>query len=210
MATQRQIEANRQNALKSTGPRTPEGKAASSMNALKSGLDAKSQHVPGESREEFAQLQQDYFERYAPTAPEQRFLLDTIIRNEWLLRRLHRVEGELWAFHARQAEKAYGMELGESFSRAGADFTRLERRIRAAEKACKEALATLRRLQAESQPEQTNAETSKLGSFSTAGLQTCPVPTDSPAPPEPPAVSETSRAGLQTCPVAPAVSAAGE
>jgi hypothetical protein len=49
MASQKQTEANRLNAQKSTGPRGapsgPEGKAASSMNALKSGIDAKSQII---------------------------------------------------------------------------------------------------------------------------------------------------------------------
>src|SRR5438034_1241699 len=42
MATQAQITANRANALKSTGPRSPEGKSASRFNALKHGLDADS------------------------------------------------------------------------------------------------------------------------------------------------------------------------
>jgi hypothetical protein len=37
----KQYEANRKNAKKSTGPRTPEGKAASSKNALKHGIFAK-------------------------------------------------------------------------------------------------------------------------------------------------------------------------
>ena len=38
MATQKQIEANRKNAGKSTGPRTAEGKQKSRMNSLKHGL----------------------------------------------------------------------------------------------------------------------------------------------------------------------------
>jgi len=48
MPTQNQIQANRRNAQHSTGPRTAEGKAASSMNALKSGIDARSSVIPGE------------------------------------------------------------------------------------------------------------------------------------------------------------------
>src|SRR5581483_10830012 len=48
MSTLRQIEANRRNSQLSTGPRTPEGKAVSRFNALKSGVNAKAQVIPGE------------------------------------------------------------------------------------------------------------------------------------------------------------------
>ena len=56
MATQRQIEANRRNAQKCTGPRTPEGKARSSRNALKTGIDAKSAVLPSESAAKLDEL----------------------------------------------------------------------------------------------------------------------------------------------------------
>src|ERR1035441_1516538 len=82
MATPQQIAANRQNAQKSTGPRTPEGKAASSQNAFQSGLDADSQFCYGEQRADFYRLQVEYFTRFSPQSPEERFHVDTLIRSE--------------------------------------------------------------------------------------------------------------------------------
>src|ERR1051325_7487821 len=98
MATRKQIEANRRNAQLSTGPKTEEGKQISSMNALKTGLDADSQFVIGESREEFALLQSEWYESQAPATPEERYQVDKLIRCEWLQRRLFRVEAQLWEY----------------------------------------------------------------------------------------------------------------
>jgi len=165
MATQKQTEANRLNAQHSTGPRSEEGKRASSQNALKSGLDAESQFVIGESREEFAQLQAEYFDQFHPANAEQRYHLDKVIRNEWFLRRFFRVEDQLWDYHARQADPSSGVELGEAFTKASPIFMRLHRRISHAEKSHKEALTELKRLQQAPQPTETKPETQQLGSF---------------------------------------------
>jgi hypothetical protein len=56
MTTEKQNEANRINAQKSTGPRTDEGKQRSSQNALKHGLLAKRSVIPGEDPAEFDAL----------------------------------------------------------------------------------------------------------------------------------------------------------
>ena len=56
MSSLKQTEANRQNAQKSTGPRSVEGKAASRFNALKSGIDAKSQVLPNEDPDQLEVL----------------------------------------------------------------------------------------------------------------------------------------------------------
>jgi len=165
MPTQKQIEANRRNAQQSTGPRSEEGKRASSQNALRSGLDAESQFVTGESREEFAQLQAEYYGQFPPTTAEQRYHLDKVIRNEWFLRRFFRVESHLWEYHSMLAERGSGVELGEAFTRASPIFMRLHRRISHAEKSHKEALAELKRLQQAPQPTETKPETQQLGSF---------------------------------------------
>jgi hypothetical protein len=79
MATIPQIEANRLNAQKSTGPRSVEGKAVSCFNATKTGIDAKSQIVRGEDPADLQTLTAEYRERWQPASPEQRLLVDTLI-----------------------------------------------------------------------------------------------------------------------------------
>jgi hypothetical protein len=51
MTSEKQAEANRRNALKSTGPKTPEGKNAVRLNALKHGLLSQEILLPGEDEE---------------------------------------------------------------------------------------------------------------------------------------------------------------
>jgi hypothetical protein len=51
MTSEKKAEANRRNALKSTGPKTPEGKAAVSLNALKHGLLSQEILLPREDEE---------------------------------------------------------------------------------------------------------------------------------------------------------------
>jgi hypothetical protein len=67
MATIKQIEANRLNAQKSTGPRSTEGKAVTSMNALKSGIDAQSHIIRGEDHAQLQTLAAEYLERLQST-----------------------------------------------------------------------------------------------------------------------------------------------
>ena len=51
MTSEKKTEANRRNALKSTGPRTPEGKTAVRLNALRHGLRSEEILLPGEDEE---------------------------------------------------------------------------------------------------------------------------------------------------------------
>ena len=56
MTSEKKAEANRRNALKSTGPKTPEGKAAVRLNALKHGLRSEEVLLPGEDGEALTEL----------------------------------------------------------------------------------------------------------------------------------------------------------
>lgn len=56
MATEKQLVANRQNALKSSGPRSLDGKRRSSPNALRHGLTSTQMVIPGEDPAEFSEF----------------------------------------------------------------------------------------------------------------------------------------------------------
>jgi hypothetical protein len=96
MSSLKLIEANLRNALKSTGPRSPEGKARSARNALKHGLFTEEVVIrTGDGREDPAQyeamyagLQQDL----RPVGQLEKLLVEKIAVNYWRLRRLVRYE----------------------------------------------------------------------------------------------------------------------
>ena len=66
MSTAAQVTANLANAQHSTGPRTETGKAASSQNALKHGLTAKTVLLPGEDEAAYRKMCEGMFESFAP------------------------------------------------------------------------------------------------------------------------------------------------
>ena len=144
MASLKQLEANRRNAQKSTGPRSVEGKAASSQNALKSGIDAKAQTLPGEKPEALEALTAEYYDRFRPATPEARHLVDTLVSNEWLLRRFRRIEVQILK---HEMEAAFRLDAknpeGHAYVRAERSFERLQRRINAAERNYHRALKEL-------------------------------------------------------------------
>jgi hypothetical protein len=150
MTSQKQLEANRLNAAKSTGPRSLQGKARSSMNALKSGIDAESQIIRGENVAALDALAADYYHRFHPTTPEQRMLVDTLIDAEWLLRRFRKVEAQLWEKEALSAYKPnQDVILAQAYWSGVDRFARLQRRIDTAHKNYRTSLQELQRLQAE-------------------------------------------------------------
>src|SRR5215208_577046 len=97
MTSARKAEANRQNAQKSTGPKTPEGKAAVSLNALKHGLLSKELLLPGEDEEALRELEESLKGELQPVGVVEVLLGDRITSLLWRLRRLGHVEVGIFA-----------------------------------------------------------------------------------------------------------------
>jgi hypothetical protein len=94
MATESQIEANRKNAQKSTGPRTAEGKAAVSQNALKHGLFAHEAVIHGESQEQYELHREALVAEWRPVGPTESMLAERIVSLAWRVRRAERMQNE--------------------------------------------------------------------------------------------------------------------
>ena len=154
MATLQQIEANRLNAQKSTGPRSPAGKAAVRFNALKSGIHAQSQVIPGEDPAALALLTAEYYDRYQPATPEVRALVDALVTAEWLQRRFRTLEAQLWQYNIQGLyHPTEGLEVPHVYERDSDVFARLQRRIDAADRSYHRALAALQKIESRaSQP----------------------------------------------------------
>jgi hypothetical protein len=158
MATIKQIEANRLNAQKSTGPRSVEGKLRSSQNALKSGIDAESLIILGEDRAALETLTQEYVERFHPTTPEQRHFVDILIRDDWQLRRLAKVDTQIWERELISPLKYdQNAPLGSAYACGATTFFRLQRRMDSAERSYQRALRELQRLQSIEEVAQSHA-----------------------------------------------------
>ena len=95
MTSQIQVEANRRNALKSTGPRTPEGKAIVSRNALRHGLRAEQIVIMGESCDDYEQFSGELIDQLAPKGVLEARLTGQIAATLWKLQRAERMESDL-------------------------------------------------------------------------------------------------------------------
>jgi hypothetical protein len=99
MATDKQINANRRNALKSPGPVSVPGKRRSSLNALKLGTFAKSALLPNEDPKELSAFARGLYADWQPVGTTERALVDLLISTLWRSRRLHTVEAGLFEMY---------------------------------------------------------------------------------------------------------------
>lgn len=94
MVSEKQLAANRRNALQSTGPRTPEGKARSARNHTVTGVLSHDSVVPalGETPEAFAAFRDRFFQSAQPANPFEAILLEDFVACQWRLARARRAE----------------------------------------------------------------------------------------------------------------------
>jgi hypothetical protein len=152
MSSARKAAANRQNALKSTGPKRPDGKAVVRLNALKHGLLSTEILLPGEDEGALRELAERLTAELQPMGELENLLVDRITSLLWRLRRLARVEAGVFL------QESYGdvrdsdaSTLGLAFITDGNGanaFSNLSRYETTMERGLYKALHELQRLQA--------------------------------------------------------------
>jgi hypothetical protein len=152
----KKVAANRRNAQHSTGPRTPEGRAASSRNAFRHGLSAMTLTVmPGESQQDLDQLSETIRNEWKPSGDHENYLTDQMISARWRLERLARWEAEaiddaieppqfvsedsVRRWEAKSADR----HVLNAMRQTNSIFDKLERYTRAAERAYSKAVKDL-------------------------------------------------------------------
>ena len=119
MTSDKKAEANRRNALKSTGPKTPEGKNLVRLNAVRHGLRSEEILLPGEDGEALRELGERLRAELQPIGELENLLLDRIVAAVWKLRRLGRVEAGIFT------SELYG-ELAKRARREAGTYVRVE------------------------------------------------------------------------------------
>src|SRR5215212_1767965 len=147
MATIKQIEANRLNATKSTGPRTPQGKSATRLNALKHGLFATDPVIPGEDPANFEALLTSHHEQFQPATAHEHVLLAAMVRDAWSLERSANAETSIWT-RAMEGNRGETHPLGRSQQYNGQTLAQVQRRIDSAQRNYRRNLDILLKLQA--------------------------------------------------------------
>lgn len=130
MASDKQVEANRRNAQKSTGPRTQGGKATSRRNSLKHGLLSREVLLPGEDASALEDLREHLMAELQPVGELEGLLAERIVACIWRLRRLGRVEAGIFAWElytelterAEQEAQSYEVYFADEIAQVGADF----------------------------------------------------------------------------------------
>jgi hypothetical protein len=113
MTSEKQLEANRANATKSTGPRSQTGKARSRLNAWKHGLSAKMLIIVGERADDFEQLRADLIKEHDPKSVLEYAMVERLAVILWRLRRVPSFEvaildarqQRVWHQHGRLSEE---------------------------------------------------------------------------------------------------------
>ena len=170
MASAAQIAANRANAIRSTGPKTAEGKARVSQNAVTHGLTANQPVVSDEETREFADFCAGLYAAVKPEGAIETMLFEQLVHSGWNLRRCRGMEKNCWLELGGRPDKAgFAMidRLGVYESRTLRNYCRILGELRTIQ--TQRALLNAAQLQQNAQPAPPLADQRQLKKQSQSG-----------------------------------------
>src|SRR5579875_222059 len=132
MSSPAQLAADRANAELSSGPKSPEGKAKSSHNAVKTALTGQTILLPTDDVELYQLHVQAFIDDFQPATPRECDLVQSIANTFWRLKRIPSLEaailarGEIECAHLFEAQPA---DIRSTLV-AGEAYLRYEKQIR--------------------------------------------------------------------------------
>lgn len=151
MVSEARLQANRQNASKSTGPRTAAGKGKSAMNAVRHGIWSRTVLLACDDRAEFETFAVGIAERLQPADELERMLVDRVVATAWRMRRLQQIECAIFdqglADHSALSHDSDAAKIGLAFGRSRPRMEALGRAETALERSLYRALAALQEAQ---------------------------------------------------------------
>jgi hypothetical protein len=153
-----QYAANRLNAEKSQGPTSPQGRARSSINALRHGLTARVVVLPSEDMAAYHAFSKEIVDSLDAQTPVERQFAQTVADNQWRINRIRSIEDgmlgmghyeEAGDFDANHPEFHSAMTAARAFRDGSQAFVNLSIYEQRLHRSMKEALRQLKELQTE-------------------------------------------------------------
>src|SRR5580704_11711207 len=114
MVTEKQLEANRRNAEKSTGPKSAATKSISSRNNLRHGLTGHISLLPTEDREAHDAFCNELIGSFTPETPMERQLAQSISEDSWRLNRACAIENNIFALGHNHERREIQVALADA------------------------------------------------------------------------------------------------
>lgn len=128
MNSDKKAKANRQNAMKSCGPKTTEGKKIASQNARKHGLYSTQGLLADDDPKEYLRLARGVDQHHSPVGAYEYELANMILQTLWQLRRANTIDTELFGMYRfyENEERGVGTAFAHDASQGNA-FSKLIR-----------------------------------------------------------------------------------
>jgi hypothetical protein len=159
MISEKQLEANRTNAQKSTGPRTEAGKKRSSLNALRHGLTGQTVVLPEEDLAAHHAFLKGIVESFSPADANETQLAQSYAEYQWRLNRIAAIETTMFTLgimednagnlNLEDPQVHNAVSYAKTFRSQSGEFGRLSMYNQRLENSAAKVLKQLKELQAE-------------------------------------------------------------